>query len=155
MPDTAGETRANSLVTSFYEPLHGRLPPISQTIKDEQNMPDTAWETRTNSLVTSFYGPLHGHLPPISQTIKVTRTRHAGHCWKHTSVGQTAKTCVQQLSEEIWRFEEKIMNVWGNRQKKVECLFGVYSISTPVGYLMLNPLYKYIEYIWFVNSFCR
>ena len=25
---------------------------------------------------------LYGHQPPITKTIKVTRTRHAGHCWR-------------------------------------------------------------------------
>ena len=25
---------------------------------------------------------LYGHLPPITKTIQVTRTRHAGHCWR-------------------------------------------------------------------------
>ena len=25
---------------------------------------------------------LYGHLPPISKTIQVSRTRHAGHCWR-------------------------------------------------------------------------
>ena len=25
---------------------------------------------------------LYGHLPPIANTIQVTRTRHAGHCWR-------------------------------------------------------------------------
>ena len=26
---------------------------------------------------------LYGHLPPITKTIQVTRTRHAGHCWRN------------------------------------------------------------------------
>ena len=25
---------------------------------------------------------LYGHLPPITKTIQITRTRHAGHCWR-------------------------------------------------------------------------
>ena len=30
-----------------------------------------------------------------------------------------------------------------------------YDISISVGYLMPNLFYKYIVYIWFLNSFCR
>ena len=29
----------------------------------------------------------------------------------------------------------------------------VFDISTLVGYLMSNPVYTYIKYIWFVNSY--
>ena len=57
---------------------------------------------------------LNGHLPPITKTIKISRTRHAGHCWRsrdelisdvllwtsshrRSKAGRTARTYIQQL----------------------------------------------------------
>ena len=61
---------------------------------------------------------LYGHLPPITKTILVRRTRHAGHCWRSrdelisdvllwipshgcAKAGQPARTCIQQLYEDM------------------------------------------------------
>ena len=60
---------------------------------------------------------LYGHLPPIMKTFKVSRTRHAGHCWRsrdklisdvllwtpshgHAKAGRPARTYVQHLYED-------------------------------------------------------
>ena len=60
---------------------------------------------------------LYGHLPPITKTIKVSRTRHAGHCWRsrdelisdvflgtptqgRAKAGRPARTYIQQLCED-------------------------------------------------------
>ena len=56
---------------------------------------------------------LYGHLPPITKTINISRTRHAGHCWRsrdelisgvllwtpshgRAKAGQPARTYIQQ-----------------------------------------------------------
>ena len=36
-----------------------------------------------------------------------------------------------------------------------EGLVWLYGISSIVGYLIPNPIFKYILNIWFANSFCR
>ena len=51
---------------STKQHLYGHLPPISQTIQDEQFMWDTAIEGRTNSKVTFFNGPLHLDVPVLA-----------------------------------------------------------------------------------------
>ena len=60
---------------------------------------------------------LYGHLPPITKTIQVTRTRHAGHCWRsrdelirdvllwtpthgRAKAGRPVRTYIQQLCED-------------------------------------------------------
>ena len=56
---------------------------------------------------------LYGYLPPITKTIKVTRTRHAGHCWRSrdelisdvllwtpAKAGQPALTYTQKFSAD-------------------------------------------------------
>ena len=61
---------------------------------------------------------LYDHLPPITKTIQVTRTRHAGHCWRSrdelisnvllwtplhgwTKAGRPPQTYIQQLSKDM------------------------------------------------------
>ena len=71
---------------------------------------------------------LNGNLPPISQTIEERQSRHDGHCgrskeelisdvliWtpthRHTSVGQPARTYINQLCVESWCSLEDLLGV--------------------------------------------
>ena len=60
---------------------------------------------------------LYGHLPPITKTLQISRTRHAGHCWRskdelisdvilwtpshgRAKAGRPAQTYIEQLCED-------------------------------------------------------
>ena len=75
---------------------------------------------------------LYGYLPPIAKTIKVTRTRHAGHCWRskdelisdvhlctlsydQAKAGRPARTCLQQLCEDTGCSPEDLPEAMNNR----------------------------------------
>ena len=75
---------------------------------------------------------LYGHLPPVTKTNQVTRTRHAGHCWRskdelirdvlrwtpaygQAKAGRPARTYIQQLCENTGCSPEDLpeaMNDW-------------------------------------------
>ena len=73
-------------------------------------------------------------LPPITKTIQVTRTRHAGHCWRsrdelisdvllwtltygRAKAGRPARTYIQQLSEDTGCSPEDLPEVTNDREK--------------------------------------
>ena len=75
---------------------------------------------------------LYNHLPLISWIIQVRQTRHAGHCWGNSdglinnvllwtpihecsSVGQSAKTSIQQLSVNTGCRLEDVLGVMDDR----------------------------------------
>ena len=77
---------------------------------------------------------LYGHLPPITKTIQVTRTRHAGHCWRsrdelisdvllwtptygRAKAGGPARTYIQQLCEDTGCSPEDQPEAMNDREK--------------------------------------
>ena len=52
---------------------------------------------------------LYGHLPPITKTIQVTRTRHAGHCWRsRDELISECKWCIYiYIYIYVWKKFEK------------------------------------------------
>ena len=78
-------------------------------------------------------------LNPITKIIQVRRTRHAGNCWRsrdelisaallwtpsdgRAKAGRSARTYIQQLSEDTgWSPEDlpDVMNEWEKRQERV------------------------------------
>ena len=82
---------------------------------------------------------LYGHLPPITKTIKVRRTRHAGHCWRSrdklindvllwnpsyggAKTGRSARSYIQQLSEDTECSHEDLPEVMNDRKDWRECV---------------------------------
>ena len=76
---------------------------------------------------------LYGHLLPITKTIQVRRTRHAGHCWRsrdklisdvlrwtpaygQAKAGQPARTCIQQLCEDMGCSLEDLPETMNDRE---------------------------------------
>ena len=82
---------------------------------------------------------LYSHLPPITKTIQVTRTRHAGHCWRskdelvsdvllwtpaygQSKAGRPARTYIQQLCDDTGCNPEDLpeaMNDWETWRERV------------------------------------
>ena len=77
---------------------------------------------------------LYGHLPPITKTIKVTRTRHAGHCWRsrdelisdvlvwthkygRAKAGRPVRTYIQLLCEDTGCSPEDLPEAMNDREK--------------------------------------
>ena len=77
---------------------------------------------------------LYSHLPPIRKTIQVSRTIHAGHCWRsryelisdallwtptygRAKAGRLARTCIQQLCEDTGWSPEDLPEAMNNREK--------------------------------------
>ena len=77
---------------------------------------------------------LYGHLPPITKPIQVTRTRHAGHCWRsrdelisdvllwtpthgRAKAGRPARTYIQQLCEDTGCCPEDLPGAMNDREK--------------------------------------
>ena len=77
---------------------------------------------------------LYGRLPPITKTIQVTRTRHAGHCWRsrdelisdvlqwtpaygRAKAEQPARTYIQQLCEDTGCSPEDLPEEMSDRGK--------------------------------------
>ena len=77
---------------------------------------------------------LHRPLPPITKTIQVTRTRHAGHCWRsrddlisdvlrwaptycRTKAGWPSRTYIQQLCEDTGSSPEDLPEARSDREK--------------------------------------
>ena len=77
---------------------------------------------------------LYGRLPSITKTIQDRRTRHAGHCWKsrdelisdvllwtptysRAKAGRPARTCIQQLCEDMGCSPENIPDAMNDREK--------------------------------------
>ena len=77
---------------------------------------------------------LYGHLLPITKTIKVSRTRHAGHCWRsrdelisddllwtpshsQAKTGWPAQTYIQQLCEDTGCSPEDLPEVMNDREE--------------------------------------
>ena len=82
---------------------------------------------------------LYGHLPPITKTIKVTRTRHAGHCWRskdelinnilqwtpshgRPKAGRPARTYIQQLCGDTGCSPEDLPEAMDDRERWWECV---------------------------------
>ena len=80
---------------------------------------------------------LYGHLPPITKTIQVTRTRHAGHCWRskdelisdvllwtpaygQAKAGRPARTYIQQLCEDTGCSPEELPEAMNDKEKRQE-----------------------------------
>ena len=77
---------------------------------------------------------LYGHLPSITKTIQVTRTRHAGHCWRskdelisdallwtpaydQAKAGRPARTYIQQLCDDTGCNPEDLPDAMNDREK--------------------------------------
>ena len=77
---------------------------------------------------------LYGHLPPITKTIQVSRTRHAGHCWRsrdelisdvllwtpthgRVKAGRPGQTYIQQLCEDTGCCPEDPPEAMNDREK--------------------------------------
>ena len=77
---------------------------------------------------------LYGHLPPITKTIQVSRTKHAGHCWRskdelvsdvllwtptygQAKAGRPARTYIQQLCEDTGCNPEDLPEAMTDREK--------------------------------------
>ena len=77
---------------------------------------------------------LYGHLPPITKTIQVSRTKHAGHCWRsrdkfisdvllwtptygRAKAGRSAQTYIQQLCEDTEFSPEDQPEAMNDREK--------------------------------------
>ena len=77
---------------------------------------------------------LYSHLPPITKNIQVRRTRHAGHCWRNkdelisdvllwtptydrAKAGQSARTYIQQLCEDMGCSPEDLPEAMNDREK--------------------------------------
>ena len=77
---------------------------------------------------------LYGHLPPITKTIKVSRTRHAGHCWRskdelisdvlqwtptygQAKAARPSRTYIEQLCEDTWCNPEDLPKAMNDREK--------------------------------------
>ena len=48
----------------------------------------------------TMYQP-YGHLPPITKTIQVSRTRHAGHCWRSDVLLWTPHMVKQKQDDQL------------------------------------------------------
>ena len=76
---------------------------------------------------------LYGHLPSVMETIKVSRTRHAGHCWRRwdelisdvlpwtpskgqAKAGRPARTYIQQLCNDTGCSPEELPGAMDDRQ---------------------------------------
>ena len=77
---------------------------------------------------------LYGHLPPIMKTLQLSRTRHAGHCWRsrdelisdvlqwtptygREKAGWPARTYIQQLYEDTGCSPEDLPEAMNDREK--------------------------------------
>ena len=77
---------------------------------------------------------LYGHQPPITKNIEVSRTRHAGHCWRSrdklisdvllwnptyglAKAGRSARTYIQQLCEDTGCSPEDLPEAMNDREK--------------------------------------
>ena len=86
-------------------------------------------------------------LPPITKTISVTRTRHAGHCWRsrdelirdvllwtptygRAKAGRPARTYIQQLCEDTGCCPEDLPRAMNDREKWRERVRDIRATST-------------------------
>ena len=90
---------------------------------------------------------LLGQLPPITKTIQVSRTRHAGHCWRgrdelisdvllwtathgRPKAGRPARTYIQQLCEDTGCCPEDLPEAMNDREKWRERVRYIRATST-------------------------
>ena len=103
---------------------------------------------------------LYGHQPLILKTIKVSRTRHAGHCWRNkdelisdvfqwitaycqAKTGRSARTCIQQLCEDTGCSPEDLPEAMNDREKWRERIRDIRASSTTSWYIYIY-IYIYI-----------
>ena len=90
---------------------------------------------------------LYGHLPTITKTIQVSRTRHAGHCWRskdklisdvivwtptygRAKAGRPARTYIQQLCEDTGCSPEDLPEAMNDREKWRESVRAIRASGT-------------------------
>ena len=90
---------------------------------------------------------LYGHLPPITKTIQVSRTRHAGHCWRNkdelirdvllwtpaygqAKAGRPPRTYIQQLCEDTGCNPEDLPKAMNDREKWRESVGNIRASGT-------------------------
>ena len=90
---------------------------------------------------------LYGHLLPITKTIQVSRTRHAGHCWRskdklisdvllwtpaygQAKAGRPARTYIQQLCEDTGCSPEDLPEAMNDRDKWRERVWDIRAYGT-------------------------
>ena len=90
---------------------------------------------------------LYGHLPAITKNIQVTRTRHAGHCWRsrdelisdvllwtptygRAKAGRPARTYIQHLCEDTGCSPENLPEVMNDREKWLERVRDIHASGT-------------------------
>ena len=118
------------------------------------------------------------HLPPITKTIQVRWTRHAGHCWRsrdklisdvllwtptygQAKAGRPARTCIQQLYEDMGCSFEDLPEAMNDREKWRErvgdiCAGGISwwymtICKTLISLSVISFLYK-LELLWLHTS---
>ena len=108
---------------------------------------------------------LYGHLPPITKTIQVSRTRHAGHCWRsrdelirdvllwipthgRAKAGRPARTYIQQLCEDTGCCPEDLPRAMNDREEWRERVRDIRAASTIWWWWWKpNRSYTYIKYM--------
>ena len=126
---------------------------------------------------------LYGHLPPITKTIQVTRTRHAGHCWRssdelisdvllrtpthgHAKAWRPARKYIQQLCEDTGCCPEDLPEAMNDREKWRERVRDIRATSTTWWWWWLLSLttstlqkgtdkYKHASFLIFVSYFYK
>ena len=90
---------------------------------------------------------LYGYLPPITKTIQVRRSRHAGHCWRsrdelisdvhlwtptysQVKAGRLARTCIQQLCEDMGWSPKDLPEAMNDREKWQERVRDIHACGT-------------------------
>ena len=112
---------------------------------------------------------LYSHLPLTTKTIQVTRTRHAGHCWRSgdklisnillwtpshgwAKAGWPARTYIQQLCADTGRSLEDQLGVIDDRDRWREKVREIYAGSATWLYIYIY-IYIYIPNVTYVFQF--
>ena len=111
-------------------------------------------QTCLNERLLPNYTRIHTHLPPITKTIQVRRTRHAGHCWRSrdelisdvllwtstygwAKAGWPARTCMQQLCEDMGCSPEDLPEAMNDKEKWREKVRDICASSTTWSYIKM------------------